>query len=86
MAWAIEYEPQAEKELSKLDKGVQRAVKKFLDEVSALQDPASRGHGMTGPMAGLHRYRIGQLRILVKIKRNIVTVLVLTIDKRDSIY
>ena len=86
MAWLLTYDPAAEKELAKLDKSVQRSVKKYLAEVCQLKDPATRGHGLTGPLAGNHRYRIGQLRIMVRIERSIVTVLVLKIDRRDSVY
>ena len=86
MAWLLTYDPAAEKELAKLDKSVQRSVKKYLAEVCQLKDPATRGHGLTGPLAGNHRYRIGQLRIMVRIERGIVTVLVLKIDRRDSVY
>ena len=32
MAWLLTYDPAAEKELAKLDKSVQRSVKKYLAE------------------------------------------------------
>ena len=86
MAWTLIYDPAAEKELSKLDKAIAKKVKAYLGEVCQLSDPADRGHALTGPYAGLHRYRIGQLRVIVSIERQIITVAVLTIDKRDSIY
>ena len=86
MTWALRYDPAAEKELSKLDKALQRSVKKYLFEVCDLDDPSDRGHGLTGPLAGQHRYRIGQIRMIVKIQRQIVTVLVLKVDRRDSVY
>jgi len=84
--WQLEYDPAAKKELAKLDKTKALQVAEYLNEVCKLEDPASRGHSMTGPLAGLHRYQLGQLRILVKIKRNIVTVFVLSIGRRDTIY
>ena len=86
MVWALEYDPGAKKELAKLDQAVARSVKKYLDEVCQLVDPASRGHGLTGPMAGQHRYRIGQIRMIVEIQRRVVTILVVKIDRRDSVY
>ena len=60
MAWQLQFDPAAEKELGKLDKAVQRTVKKFLAEVCDLQDPASRGHTLSHQLAGQHTYRIGQ--------------------------
>ncbi len=86
MSWSIKYDPSAEKELSKLDKAVQRSIKKYLAEVCQLKDPAARGHGLTGPWAGFHRYRVGQIRLVVEIERGIVTVTVIKIDRRDSVY
>lgn len=86
MAWKLAYDPGAEKELSKLDKGIQRKVKAYLADVCALKDPAERGHPLTGALAGLHRYRIGQLRLIVDIERNIITVTVIAIGKRDAVY
>lgn len=84
--WTLQFDPQAAKELSKLDKSVQRTVKKYLDEVCGLNDPAERGHPLSGPLAGCHRYRVGQLRIIVKLDRGILTVLVLKLGRRDSVY
>jgi len=86
MGWKLQFDPAAEKELSKLDKAVQRTVKKFLAEVCELQDPAARGHTLSNKLAGQQTYRIGQLRLIVRIMRGVVTVLVLKIDRRDSAY
>ena len=86
MAWQLRYDPAAEKELSKLDKAVQRSVKKFMAEVCELDDPAERGHPLSAPLAGHHRYRIGQLRIIVRIQRLLVTVTVIKLDRRDTAY
>ena len=86
MAWKLQYDPAAEKELSKPDKGVQRSVKKYLAQVCELADPATRGHTLSKELAGQHTYRIGQLRIIVRILRSVVTVLVLEIERRDSVY
>jgi mRNA interferase RelE/StbE len=85
MLWTLVYDPAAEKELSKLDKGIARKIRKYLDEVCELPDPADRGHPLTGPWAGFHRYRVGQIRIIAEIERQIITISVLKIDRRDSI-
>lgn len=42
-----------------LDRTVQKRVKKYMDEVQALDDPRSRGHALTGELSGLWRYRVG---------------------------
>lgn len=86
MVWRLDYVPEAARDLSKLDREIQRKVKKHLAQICELEDPAVRGHGLSGPLAGLHRYRIGPLRIIVRIQRGVLTVLVLKIDSRDSVY
>lgn len=86
MAWKLRITDDAKKQLSKLDKGIQRTVSSYLRECTQLQDPASRGHGLTGPWAGYHRYRVGQLRVIVQIIRGEVTIMVIEIGRRDSIY
>ena len=86
MAWRLEFDPKAEKELSKLDKSIPRTAKKFLAEVCELKDPASRGHALSHDLADQHPYRIGQLRIILRTQRQIVTVIVLKIERRDSVY
>ena len=86
MPWNLVVSEAADKQLTKLDRAMQKAVKKYLLDVCQLQDPASRGHALAGPWAGFHRYRIGQLRAIVQIERKMVTILVIKIDRRDSVY
>jgi mRNA interferase RelE/StbE len=86
MAWELLYDADAEKALAKLDKAIGRKVVAFLDEVCQLDDPASRGHPLSGPWAGFHRYRVGQLRIIVKIERGRVELHVIQLGRRDSVY
>jgi mRNA interferase RelE/StbE len=50
MAWKIEFDPAALKELKKLDKPVERRILKFLRErVARLDDPRQTGAGLQGP-------------------------------------
>lgn len=86
MAWTLEFDPAAEKELARLDKAQQRSVAKYLAECCQLDDPADRGHALTGQWAGFHRYRIGQLRIIVKIVRGRLVIMTMRIGRRDTIY
>jgi len=86
MPWRLEFDSAAAKELAKLDRGVQKKIKTYLAEVCDLTDPTVRGHGLTGPWAGFHRYRIGQLRIIVSIDHGVLTILVVKLDRRDCAY
>lgn len=86
MTWKLEYTQSADRQLSKLDRRVARDIKVYLGEVCQLDDPAVRGHTLSNSLAGLHRYRLGQIRIIVEIQRTIVQVLVIKIERRDSAY
>lgn len=86
MVWKLLVTETAEKQLDKLDKGVQRAIRKYLAEACQLTNPADRGHALTGAWVGFHRYRVGRLRMIVHIERNVITVTLVKIDRRDSIY
>ncbi|MBR6566017.1 MAG: type II toxin-antitoxin system RelE/ParE family toxin [Spirochaetaceae bacterium] len=69
-----------------LDRTVQKRVKKYMDEVQALDDPRSRGHALTGELSGLWRYRVGDWRIICKIKDTELIILVFDLGHRRSIY
>jgi len=84
--WKLIIAESADRQLGKLDKSIERKVRKFLEEACQLADPADRGHPLTGPWVGFHRYRVGQIRIIVSIERFIVTVTVIKVDRRDSVY
>ena len=86
MSWRLQFAPAAERELRRLDRSVQRSVAKYLLDVCELSDPASRGHALTGQWAGFHRYRVGQLRLIVRIEHALITVTVIKIGRRDEVY
>lgn len=67
MAWRIEFTRNADKAMRKLDKDVAARVFDELDEIAKLEDPRSRGKALTGNLAGVWRYRVGDYRILCDI-------------------
>lgn len=78
MIWIIEYTKTAETQLRKLDKPVARRILDYLeDNIAALENPCTRGKGLSGPLDELWRYRVGNYRILCEIQSNIMRVLVL---------
>lgn len=64
MAWTISYSPKAIKQLQKLDKSVSRRVDALMSELSELSNPKTRGKGLSGSLAGLWRYRVGDYRVI----------------------
>jgi mRNA interferase RelE/StbE len=74
--------------MERLDPMARRRIRAFLSErVAALEDPRQLGGPLQGArLGGLWRYRVGDYRILVEIKDEIVTVLVVGIGHRGEVY
>lgn len=68
MAWTIELHPDAAKSLRSLarkDRPMAKRITDYLADVERADDPRSCGKGLTGPLTGLWRYRIGDWRVVV---------------------
>jgi mRNA interferase RelE/StbE len=88
MAWRIEFIPQAERDLAKLDKQAARRILRFLSEcIAASENPRSTGMSLKGDkFQGLWRYRVGDYRIIARIEDEVLRVLVIEVGHRREIY
>ena len=101
MDWRIEFTRNADKAMRKLDKGVAARVFDELDEIAKLEDPRSRGKALTGNLAGVWRYRVGDYqnrrktpgfnygecqRILCDINDGRLVILVVDVAHRREVY
>ena len=86
MAWRAELSPRALKQLRKLDKPTARRIIDYLREIASGEDPRSRGRGLTGNLAGLWRYHVGNYRIIACIEDDELLILAINIDHRSRIY
>lgn len=87
MAWSIEFDPDARRELEKLDKSVSDRILKFLRErVAALDDPRTIGERLHGPLRQYWKYRIGDYRLICSIKDDRLVVIVVRVGHRREIY
>jgi mRNA interferase RelE/StbE len=87
MAWKIEFERAAQKELEKLDKPVARRILKFLyQRVGKLDDPRKIGERLQGPLSEFWKYRVGDYRIISSLENDRLVVLVLRIGHRGEFY
>jgi len=88
MAWRIEFDPAAERELRKLDPQVAKRILKFLRErVANLEDPRSIGEALKGSRLGeFWKYRVGDYRIISSIEDGALRILVLRIGNRREVY
>lgn len=88
MAWIIEFDAAATKELARLDKPVAKQITAFLRErVAPLEDPRSIGEALKGPRLGeFWKYRVGDYRIICAIEDGRLTILVVRIGNRREVY
>ena len=86
MAWTIEVSERALRSLRKMDKQIARRVRDELLEIAKLEDPRSRGKALTGNLAGVWRYRIGDYRILCDIEDGRLVILVIDVAHRREVY
>jgi mRNA interferase RelE/StbE len=87
MAWSIEFDPDARRELEKLDKSVSDRILKFLRErVAVLDDPRSIGERLHGPLRQYWKYRVGDHRLICSLKDDRLVVIVVRIGHRREIY
>lgn len=86
MAWRIEVSAEALKALKKLDKPVVKQILAELQEISALDNPRSRGKALQYNLARLWRYRVGDYRIVCHLEDEAMVVLVVDVAHRSKVY
>ena len=87
MAWQIEFDPAAVKELAKLDKPTARRIVQFLrGRVAPLSDPRSLGEALRGDELGsFWKYRLGDYRVVAEIVDRRVVIIVVRIGHRREV-
>lgn len=85
--WFVSFDPRAEKDLQKLSNVDRGRVLRFLAErVEPLDDPRSLGKSLKANFAGAWRYRVGDIRIIVRIEFDQIVIIVLAVGQRGDIY
>lgn len=83
MIYRILYTEEAARRISKLDKTVKERVSKAIVRLS---DNPELGKHLTGLLSDRWSYRVGDWRILYKIRRKELVILVLTVGHRRDVY
>ena len=88
MAWRIEFLPEAEKDLVKIDRPVVERILRFLyDRIRPLDDPRKIGEALKGPELGKYwKYRVGDYRIICQIREKEISILIVKVGHRKKIY
>lgn len=83
--WTIVVDKKAQAELRKLDKPVRLKIVEFIDSLET-GDPRGKGHGLTANWSGLWRYRFSDWRILARIEDRTVTITIVKVGHRSTVY
>jgi mRNA interferase RelE/StbE len=87
LAWTVEYDPRAQKDLEGLDRTVQREIIDYIDtRIAAAANPRQYGKMLRHGKHGLWRYRVRDYRIICQIQESRLTVLVVSVGHRSRIY
>ena len=87
MAWTIEFDRAAERELGKLNPQNVKRILRFLHErVRPLKNPRSIGEALKGPLVGFWKYRVGDFRIIAAIEDRAIRILIVRIGNRREVY
>jgi mRNA interferase RelE/StbE len=85
--WSVSFEPRAERDLRKLSSADRSRVLRFLnDRVLPLDDPRQVGKALQADFAGAWRYRVGDIRIIVRLEFDVLIVLVIAVGNRGDVY
>ncbi len=85
MDWKINFTSSVKKIFKKLDKTTQVQIDNYIQKRIS-QNPFQYGENLKGNLQGLRRYRVGDYRVLCEIHEETVTILVITIGHRSSVY
>lgn len=82
----VVYQEKAVRQLEKLDKAVSRRIVNYMDEVATLANPRARGKPLVGNLVGFWRYRVGDYRVLCRIKDEQLEIIVVEVGDRKNVY
>jgi mRNA interferase RelE/StbE len=88
MAWIIEIDPKAEKELKKLGSEPAKRILRFVfDRLALLDNPRQLGEALTGSELGdFWKFRVGDYRLICDIQDKRVRIIVVMVGRRSDIY
>jgi mRNA interferase RelE/StbE len=87
LAWTIEYDEGALADLKKLDRQMQREILEYVEKrIGKAEDPRTFGKPLRHSKFGLWRYRVRDYRIICELRDAQLSVLVVAVGHRSTIY
>jgi mRNA interferase RelE/StbE len=84
--WDVRLLPRAERDLKKLDRAAARSIRDKLVWLATLESPEASCKALHGPLVGLWRYRVGDYRIVLDIRRADLVIVAVDLGHRSTIY
>ncbi|MCL2786632.1 MAG: type II toxin-antitoxin system RelE/ParE family toxin [Methanomassiliicoccaceae archaeon] len=87
MKYKVSYEELALKQLRKMEKRISERIITWIDKnLDGCENPRKKGKALTGSLAGIWRYRVGNHRVLAEIKDGELVILVIDVGDRKNVY
>lgn len=86
MAYSVEYSPEAQRQLDKLDRPIASRIIKLMDRVQELPDPRAIGEALHGGLKAFWKYRAGDWRVVASIHDRVLVVEVIEVAHRSGAY
>ena len=87
MTYHVEFAKTALKEIKKLDKYTASLIIGWIEKnIEGCENPRVHGKGLVGNRSGQWRYRVGDYRLIVLIKDEVLTILVVGVGHRKEVY
>lgn len=87
MTYRLEFTPEIQKQLRKMDKHQATLIVRWLyQHIDGIDDPRKFGKGLIANRSGQWRYRIGKYRVLVEIEDDQMVVIAIQVGHRRNIY
>lgn len=85
MMYKVLFEKKAKKQFYSLNMEIQKRITKAIDE-KLVKNPKSNLIPLSGTLAGLYKFRVGDYRLLCVKKDEELLVLVVTLKHRKNVY
>ena len=87
MAWTVEFHPAARDEFAALDRPMQRRIQRFIDKrLLQAENPRRLGQALTGPWSGHWKYRVGDWRMIARVRDERLIVYIVRVGHRSEVY
>ena len=82
----VKFEDNARKDFLRLDREIQVQILKYIEKIKTLENPRDMGKSLTGDLKNYWRYRVGDYRLICKIKDDELLIVIIHIGHRNKIY